>query len=522
MLKHLGEVLPVAAQRFGDKTALVFDRRTFSYHELNRLSNRLANALSQMGVAAGDRVSLYCGNSWEWIVAYYAAAKAGGAINPINAMLTPEEVKFVTRDCQARVIVSSADKGEALLAVQKDTPLEHVILFGDEAKGGKSFDELISRGRDTYEPKPIAAAATSTIGYTSGTTGHPKGAMTSHRAVLLNSSMVANGWMFTAADKAVSALPCSHVYGNVVMNGTFLTGGTLVLMPRFDAERTLGLVAEHRATHFHGVPTMHMYILNTPTHTRYDLSSLTRCTVGGQTMPVSKMEEAQDRYGCPLLEIWGMTEIAGGGTLHPFYGENRLGSIGLPIAGAECRIADVADAAKTLPDGETGELVLRGPILMQGYFGNERATKETIEPDGWLHSGDIARRDQDGYYYIVDRKKDMIITAGFKVYPAEIERALASHPSVAMVAVGSQSDALKGEVAKAYVVLRVGAVGDADALMAHCREQLAAYKVPRAIQFVADLPKTSTGKILRRELKKLDEQSARSDAAAPAGALAPR
>ena len=377
-----------------------------------------------MDVAAGDRVSLYCGNSWEWIVAYYAAAKAGAAINPINVMLTPEEVKFVTRDCQARIILSSADKGEALLAVQKDTPLEYVILFGDDAKGGKSFDELISRGRDAYEAKPIAAAATSTIGYTSGTTGQPKGAMTSYRAVLLNSSMVANGWVFTAADTAVSALPCSHVYGNVVMNGTFLTGGTLLLMPRFDAERTLGHIGEHRATHFHGVPTMHMYILNTPTHTRYDLSSLTRCTVGGQTMPVSKIEEAQDRYGCPLLEIWGMTEIAGAGTMHPFYGDNRLGSIGLPITYADCRVADVTDAAKTLPDGETGELMLRGPIVMQGYFGNERATKETIEPDGWLHSGDIARRDQDGYYYIVDRKKDMINTAGFKVYPAEISGCL--------------------------------------------------------------------------------------------------
>jgi long-chain acyl-CoA synthetase len=514
MLKHLGEVLPVAAQRFGDKTALVFEGRAFSYRELDRLSNRLANALSDMGVAAGDRVSLYCGNSWEWIVAYYAAAKAGAAINPINVMLTPEEVKFVTRDCQARIILSSADKGEALLAVQKDTPLEYVILFGDGAKGGKSFDDLISGGRDSYEPKPIPADTTSTIGYTSGTTGHPKGAMTTHRAVLLNSSMTANGWMFTAADTAVSALPCSHVYGNIIMNGTFLTGGTLVLMPRFDAERALGLIAEHRATHFHGVPTMHMYVLNTPTQARYDLSSLTRCTVGGQTMPVSKMEEAEARYGCPLLEIWGMTEIAGAGTLHPFYGDNRLGSIGLPITYTECRIADAADATKTLPDGEIGELMLRGPIVMQGYFGNDRATKETIEPDGWLHSGDIARRDRDGYYYIVDRKKDMIITAGFNVYPAEIERVLASHPSVAMVAVGSQPDALKGEAAKAYVVLRVGAVGDADALMAHCREQLAAYKVPRAIQFVADLPKTSTGKILRRELKKLDEQNARAGAAA--------
>jgi long-chain acyl-CoA synthetase len=504
MLNHLGEVLPMAARRFGDKIALIIEGRSFSFRELDRLSNRLANAFTGMGVAPGDCVSLYSGNCWEWIVTYYAALKAGAVINPINGMLTPEEVKYVTTDCQARVILSSAEKGETLLAVQKDTPLESIILFGAERPGARSFDDLISLGRDGYAPKDVDAAATSTIGYTSGTTGHPKGAMTTHRAVLLNSSIAANMWVCNAADTVVSALPCAHVYGNIPMNGTFLTGGTIVLMPRFDADQALGHIQQHRATLFHGVPTMHLYVLNSPKLTQYDLSSLTRCSVGGQTMPVSKMEEAQARYGCPLLEVWGMTEIAGAGTMHPFYGDNRLGSIGTPIPFVECRIAGMSDAAKTLPDGETGELMLRGPIVMQGYFGNERATRETIEPDGWLHTGDIAHRDRDGYYYIVDRKKDMIITAGYNVYPAEIERVLASHPAVALVAVGSQPEPLKGEVAKAYVVLKVGAAGDAGSMFAHCRERLAAYKVPRAIQFVADLPKTSSGKILRRELKKLD------------------
>ncbi len=504
MLQHLGEVLPHAATRFGDKIALVIEGRSFSYRELDQLSNRLANALTGMGVAPGDRVSLYSGNCWEWIAAYYAALKTGAVINPINVMLTPEEVRYVTCDCQARIILASADKGEALLAVRKDTPLEHVILFGAERPGARSFEDLISLGRDEYVPKRVGADATSTIGYTSGTTGRPKGAMTTHRAVLLNSSMAANIWASTAADVTVTGLPCPHVYGTVPMNGTFLTGGTLVMMPRFDADQALALIERHRATMFHGVPTMHMYVLNLPKLAQYDLTSLTRCSVGGQTMPVSKMTEAQERYGCPLLEIWGMTEIAGAGTMQPFYGENRLGSIGLAVPYAECRVADVSDAAKTLPDDDIGELMIRGPLVMQGYFGNEQATRETIESDGWLHTGDIARRDRDGYYYIVDRKKDMIITGGYNVYPAEIERVLASHPAVAMVAVGSQPDEMKGEVAKAYVVLRAGAVGDGDAILAHCRSELAAYKVPRAIQFVVDLPKTSTGKILRRELRKLD------------------
>lgn len=199
-----------------------------------------------------------------------------------------------------------------------------------------------------------------------------------------------------------------------------------------------------------------------------------------------------------------MTEIAGVGTVHPVLAPKRLGSIGIPLPFTECRVADVVDASKTMPDGEDGELMVRGPIVMQGYFGNERATCETIEADGWMHTGDIARRDADGFYFVVDRKKDMILTAGFNVYPAEIERVVAGHPSVALVAVGSQPDALKGEVAKAYIVLKHGAVGDEAEILGFCRQHLAAYKVPRAVQFVEDVPKTSTGKIMRRELRTLD------------------
>jgi long-chain acyl-CoA synthetase len=321
---------------------------------------------------------------------------------------------------------------------------------------------------------------------------------------MLNSAMFANMNVRNEADTAVTAVPCAHVYGNVVMNGAFLTGMTLALMPRFDPEIALDLIQRRKATVFDGVPTMYMYMLNASKLGECDLSSLTRCTVGGQTMPVSKMEEVEARFTCPLLGLWGMTEIAGVGTMHPFYGRNRLGSIGVAIPYVECRIAHVEDAAKTMPAGEAGELLVRGPIVMQGYFGNERATKETIEPDGWLHSGDIAIKDEDGYVFIVDRKKDMIITAGFKVYPAEIERVVASHPAVALVAVGSQADPLKGETAKAYVVLRLGADPDEASILAHCRENLAAYKVLRSVQFVADVPKTSTGKIMRRELKRLD------------------
>ena len=255
---------------------------------------------------------------------------------------------------------------------------------------------------------------------------------------------------------------------------------------------------------FEGVPTMYMYMLASPDLARRDLSSLTRCTVGGQTMPVAKMREVEERFGCPLIELWGMTELAGVGTTFPVYGPHKLGSIGIALPYCEARIADAADAAKTMPRGEVGELMMRGPIVMQGYWGNEKATRETIEPDGWLHTGDLASMDEDGAVFIVDRKKDMINTAGFKVFPAEIERVIAAHPAVALVAVGGLPDEVKGEIAKAYVVLKPGAAPDAEGILALCREELAAYKVPRLIQFVADLPKTSTGKIMRRELRTLD------------------
>lgn len=505
MLETLGQILSVATRRYGHKTALICGGRSFSFAELHDLSSRLANGLRGLGVAPGDRVTLYSQNCWEWIVSYYAGAKLGAVINPINVMLTPEEVLFVVKDCGARVILASPGKGQALLDLKGDSPLQEIILFGDNVPpGARSFNHLLQQGAPQFDVPRVTADTLSTICYTSGTTGYPKGAMLTHRNVLLNSALTANMHVRTAFDTVVTALPCAHVYGNVVMNGAFLCGMTLVLLERFSEGEALQAIQTHRATMFEGVPTMYMYLLNHPDLNKYDLSSLTRCTVGGQTMSVAKMEEVEARFGCPLLELWGMTEIAGLGTTHPFYSQNRHGSIGIPLPYVQCRIADTADASQTLGPDEIGELMIRGPIVMQGYYGNEEATRATIEPDGWLHTGDLARMDAEGYLYIVDRKKDMIITAGYNIYPAEIERVIAAHPAVAMVAVGSQPDEVKGEIAKAYVVLKEGAQADEAAILAFCREHLAAYKVPRSVQFVTDLPKTSTGKIMRRQLRMLD------------------
>ncbi|HVI16177.1 MAG TPA: AMP-binding protein, partial [Pseudolabrys sp.] len=429
MLSTLGEIPRLAAQKFGERIALVAGGREFSFHELDQLSDTLAYSLGKLGVVAGDRVTLYGPNSWEWIVSYYGALKTGAIINPINVMLTPSEVAYVTQNCGAKVLIGSADKiMPARAAGVSDLT---AVVFGSEAvEGTRPFNDLIAEPRK-FEPINVSPVATSTIGYTSGTTGHPKGAMQSHRAVMTNVAMTAQMHLKTDRDVIVTALPCPHVYGNVVFQGALLCGSKLVMHSRFDATEMLASLEEHRATMFEGVPTMYMYMLASPDLAKHNLSSLTRCTVGGQTMPAAKMREVEERFGCPLIELWGMTELAGLGTTFPVYGQHKLGSIGIALPYCEARIADAENAAKTMPRAEVGELMIRGPIVMQGYWDNEKATRETIEPDGWLHTGDLASMDEAGQVFVVDRKKDMINTAGFKVFPAEIERVVAMHASVA-------------------------------------------------------------------------------------------
>ena len=507
MIPSIGHIPAEAAKQFGDKTALVLPDRSLSFNELDKLSNCFANALITLGIQPGDRITLYSGNCWEWVVSYYGALKTGAVINPINVMLTPTEVEFVANDCGASIVIASHEKALSLKSVKENSQVRELIAFGDDAlpDGMLSFNELLAAGGDAFQIPEIAPDSLSTIGYTSGTTGHPKGACLSHHGIVLNVAMTALMHQRSDRDTVVTALPCPHVYGNVVMSGAIQNGMTLVLHPNFEEQTILNSIQEHKATLFEGVPTMFMFLLNHPEFDHYDLSSLRCCTVGGQTMPKPKMEEVEERFGCPLIELWGMTELGGLGSTFAANGPVKHGSIGVALPYTEARIASTEDASKTLLAGEVGELMIKGGIVMQGYFGNEQATRDTIEPDGWMHTGDVASIDEDGCIFIVDRKKDMILTAGYNVYPAEIERVVAGHPDVALVAVGSIPDEEKGELAKAYIVPKVGVSPNADSVMTYCREHLAAYKVPRAVQFVDDLPKTSTGKVMRRELKTLDK-----------------
>ena len=464
-----------------------------------------AGCLVAASVGPGDRVALYGPNCWEWLVAYYGIAKTGAVLIPVNVMLTPDEVRYVAEDSGTRAVVASADKGEPLLDLRGDGNLRDVVLWGgDVPSGATALADWLSLGSSEFAPIRRGGGDLAAICYTSGTTGRPKGAMQSHRAVVGaavgTAVMAARG----PGDRVINSLPLPHVYGSCVFNAAVMAGSTLIMIPRFDAEIVLRAIGEHRATLMDGVPTAYHYLLSHPDFESYDLSSLTRCWVGGQTLPAAKAIEFTERTGCPIHEVWGMTELAGAASANPVIGPNKPGTIGIPYPGNAMRVVDITDPTREMPIGERGELMFRGPLVMLGYYGNETGTAATIEPDGWLHTGDVATMD-DGYFTIVDRIKDMILTAGFNVYPAEIERVLCAHPAVALAAVGGIADHMKGELAKAYVVLKPEADVTREELIVHCREHLAAYKVPRAIQFTRQLPMTSSGKPMRRLLMDIDD-----------------
>ncbi|MEQ8743674.1 AMP-binding protein [Parasphingorhabdus sp.] len=465
-----------AAARFGDAPALV-GKWPWSFAELAEAVRRVAGGLVRSGVKPGDRVTLHGENAWQWVVGYHGALRAGAVVNPLNVMLTADEIGAIVADCGA----SAAIIGPEVHGKFADLPGLVLFDYGD-------IEKMCADGAE--DPPELAAQDLAAICYTSGTTGRPKGAMHSHRAVLHNIALTALMHGKGPGDRVVTALPCPHVYGNVVMNAGFVTGSALDLHARFDPAAVLASI-EQGATMFEGVPTMYAYLLNEDLEA-HDLSSLRLCTVGGQTMPVATMEAVERRFNCPLIELWGMTELAGLGTTHPWMGPRKLGSIGTSLPFCEARVEG--------GDPGPGELLLRGPVVMEGYWANEEATRETIRADGWLRTGDIATRDEDGFIFIVDRAKDMILTAGFNVYPAELERVIAMHEGVSLVAVAGLPDPVKGEIAAAWIVLKPGKTITEAEISAHCRERLAAYKQPRRFHFVDDLPRTSTGKIMRRAL----------------------
>lgn len=483
-----------AAERFGDRVALTLPGEgAYSYTDLDTLAGRCAGGLHRLGIREGQRVVLYLPNGWQWIVAYHALARMGAVVVPANILLSAEEVAHMAANSEAVAVIFSADRGASM---SFGANVQRIVLGG--AGDGHAFEQVLEgEYRQPIERDPDDLF---TIGYTSGTTGRPKGAMLTHRCLFASLSGTATIHVRQSEDVVLSSLPFSHVYGNIVMNAMFLAGTRLVATTKFEAAAAFDLIASERVTLFEGVPTMYYQMLAHPQIDTADFTSLTRCTVGGQNMPIAKIEAVVKRLGCPMLELWGMTEVAGPATSHSPYWAPRPGSIGLPFPGVQVRVADLEQTQRDAPAGTPGELLVRGATVTTGYYKNPEATTQALDGDGWLATGDIAYVDADGYLFVVDRKKDMIITAGYNVYPAELEQVLAMHPGVVMSAVAGFPDEEKGEIAVAFVVRRDGTpLGEAE-LLAHCRQHLAAYKVPRGIRFVPDLPKTSTGKLMRGAL----------------------
>lgn len=506
MFRSIGAMPAEAAARRGERVAVVADGRPISFAGLDAQAARFASALAASGVGPGDVVTLYGPNCLEWLVAYYGIHRAGAVANPINVMLTPDEVGYIMADAGSRALVAAPEQGAPLVG-RTGPACREIVLWGEAPAGATGFDAFLARGADAFTPVAAEPGALAAICYTSGTTGRPRGAMQSQRSLVAAAAGFALMSARTERDTAVSPLPCPHVYGSAVFNAALMTGTKLILLSRFTPAGALDAIEEHRATGFDGVPTAYYYLLAEPGFDRRDLSSLVRCTVGGQVLPAAKSEEFTRRTGAPVLELWGMTELSGAATMNPAHGLNKPGTIGVTVPGVAAKIAPLDDPAGEVPAGERGELLVRGPLVTMGYFNDPAATAEATAPGGWLRTGDVATMDEDGYLAIVDRKKDMILTAGYNVYPAEIERVLCMHEAVALAAVCGVPDEAKGELAKAFVVLKPGASATGAELARHCRRHLAAYKAPRAVQFVATVPITSSGKIMRRLLRDQDDGS---------------
>ncbi len=512
--KALPRLLEDIAAEYGDVDAYIFAGKKATYREFNEQVGRFATALAALGVKKGDRVAVMAPNCPQFVISYYALLKLGAIVVQTNPMYTKREVEHQLGDSGAEVMVVYDALYPTVAAARSNTDLEKVIVFslGQEhpVRGDNvyRFDQLLA---DTPDRPPAVDIDLdrdiAVFQYTGGTTGVSKGAMLTHGNVMRDAYMV-KCWTHDStmgAERSLVVLPLFHSYGMTTsMNTTILLAGTLILVPRFDPEEVLKLIGDYRPTFFHGVPTMYTALLQHPKLKNFDLSSIRICITGGAAMPVEVQQQFQQFTGAKVLEGYGLSEASPVTHCNPLGKEVKVGSIGLPLPDTYCKIMDIKTGERELDVGEEGELVIKGPQVMIGYWNMPEETAATLR-DGWLYTGDIARMDEDGYFYIVDRKKEMIIAGGYNIYPREVEEVLYELPGVAEAAVAGVPDRYRGETVWAFVVPKEGANLTEEEVIKFCREKLAPYKAPRKVQFMDELPKTTVGKILRR---KLTEQAA--------------
>ena len=486
--------------KYGEYVALAFEGRRYTNLEQARAAARLAHALRRLGIGPGDRVLVMLPNCPEVIQSYGAILRCGGVIVPVIFLLGEREVAHIVADSEAKVVITSADllgKVEAQIGVLPT--LHHVLLVDGGGDGTtRSLAAEAAGEPDTFPAVDRRPDDLAVILYTSGTTGLPKGVALSHDNLESNARSAASLNELGRDDWAVAVLPLSHSYGLTVMNAGHLLGSRAALLRWFHPEAVLQTIQEFRAVSMSAVPTMLLYLLNYPEADRFDTRSMRAWGSGAAPLPTEIVEPFERKFGGRILEGYGLTEASPVVSAHRLSGPRKVGSVGCAIPGVEVSIQDDSDRA--LPAGEVGEVCVRGRSVMVGYYRNPEETARTVRA-GWLHTGDMGRLDEDGFLFIVERKKDLIIRGGFNIYPREVEEVLYAHPKVAEAAVVGMKDELMGEGVLAFVVLRSGERASAEEIGAFCEGRLARFKCPKEIRFVDSLPKSPIGKILRKELR---------------------
>jgi long-chain acyl-CoA synthetase len=495
MSDNLASILSETADRNGDHPAFKLDDMEYTYTMLDCAAARIAYLLEEKGLEPGDRVGLMLPNVPYFPAIYYAILRAGGVVVPMNVLLKSREVSFYLGDSGAKLLFAWHGFAEDAEQGATEAGTEVVLVRPGE------FEQLVGGFGTDHQLVERAAEDDAVILYTSGTTGKPKGAELTHANLHKNCSVTAETLGgFTADDVLLGALPLFHSFGQTcTMNSAIYQGATVTMLPRFDPEKALEILERDRVTVFQGVPTMYNAMLHANRADSTDTSTLRLCMSGGAAIPVELMRAFEQKFGCIILEGYGLSETSPVASFNHPDKERKPGSIGTPIEGVEMQVWD--DDGKQLPHGEVGEIVIRGHNLMKGYWQRPEATQEAIDADGWFRTGDMAKTDEDGYFFIVDRKKDLIIRGGYNVYPREVEEVLYEHPAIQEAAVVGVPDEALGEEVGAAVVLKQGASLDAAELKSYVKEQVAAYKYPRKVWFLDELPKGPTGKILKREIE---------------------
>jgi len=514
---NLATLLEDSARKYADKTAFVFMDTALSFEQINAAANQVANALVTLGIQSGDKVALSCFNLPYFPIIYNGILKAGAVVVPLSVLLKADEIHYHLENSDAKVYfcfegTSDLPMGKmGFEGFQLTATCEHFFMIMPKSdipssQGQiKTFSELVKNQSPFFDTIETKASDTAVIIYTSGTTGRPKGAELTHSNLLVNAVLSVDLFEGRSEDVHLIVLPLFHIFAmTVMMNTALYKGATAILLPRFDPETVLNLFDKHKVTVFAGVPTMYWGLNSYLDNNKYDISgirtNLKSCLSGGASLPVAVLEKFEERFEIKILEGFGMSEGSPVVTFNQIDIGRKIGSVGTPVWGVKVKL--INEQGEDVERGEKGELVYKGHNVMKGYYKNPEATTAAIV-DGWLHSGDIAVQDEDGFFYIVDRTKDMIIRGGLNVYPREVEEVMMKHESVSMVAVIGVPDNEKGEEIKAFVVLNEGATTTEKELTAYTKSNIAAYKYPRIIELTKTLPMSATGKILKKELRKL-------------------